>query len=31
MTAQFGGSIERQWLEEGVVVTIRISKDRLAR
>jgi two-component sensor histidine kinase len=30
MTAQLGGSIERQWLEEGVVVTIRISKDRLA-
>ena len=28
--AQLGGSIERQWLEEGVVVTIRISKDRLA-
>jgi two-component sensor histidine kinase len=30
MTAQLGGSIERQWLKEGVVVTIRISKDRLA-
>lgn len=30
MTAQLGGSIERQWLEDGVVVTIRISKDRLA-
>src|SRR6202171_3290211 len=31
MTAQLGGSIERQWLEEGVVVTIKISKERLAR
>ena len=30
ITAQLGGSIERQWLEEGVVVTIRLSKDRLA-
>jgi two-component sensor histidine kinase len=30
MTAQLGGSIERQWLEEGVVVTIKMSKDRLA-
>jgi two-component sensor histidine kinase len=31
MTAQLGGSIERQWLEDGVVVTINMSKERLAR
>lgn len=31
MTSQLGGSIERQWLEEGVVVTIKINKHRLAR
>jgi two-component sensor histidine kinase len=30
MTNQLGGSIERQWLKEGVVVTIKIRKDRLA-
>lgn len=30
MTAQLGGSIERQWVPEGVVVTIKIDKDRLA-
>jgi two-component sensor histidine kinase len=30
MTTQLGGSIDRQWLPEGVVVTIRIDKDRLA-
>ena len=30
MTHQLGGSIERQWLKEGVVVTIKIRKDRLA-
>ncbi|MET0709942.1 MAG: HWE histidine kinase domain-containing protein [Tardiphaga sp.] len=30
MTAQLGGSIDRQWLPEGVVVTIKIDKDRLA-
>lgn len=29
MTTQLGGSIERQWLQEGVVVTIKIAKDRL--
>jgi two-component sensor histidine kinase len=31
MSLQLGGSIDRQWREEGVVVTIRINKDRLAR
>jgi len=31
MSSQLGGSIDRQWLEEGVVVTIRINKERLAR
>jgi two-component sensor histidine kinase len=31
MSAQLGGSIDRQWLAEGVVVTIRIAKDRLSR
>jgi two-component sensor histidine kinase len=31
MTAQLGGSIERQWLEDGVVMTIHMSKERLAR
>jgi two-component sensor histidine kinase len=31
MSAQLGGSIERQWLPDGVIVTIRINKDRLAR
>jgi len=30
MTTQLGGSIERQWLDEGVVVTIKMSKERLA-
>jgi two-component sensor histidine kinase len=30
VTHQLGGSIERQWLKEGVVVTIKIRKDRLA-
>jgi two-component sensor histidine kinase len=30
MTHQLGGSIERQWLEEGIVATIKIRKDRLA-
>jgi two-component sensor histidine kinase len=29
--SQLGGSIERQWQEEGVVVTMTISKDRLSR
>src|SRR5215204_4020443 len=28
---QLGGSINRQWQEEGVVVTIKIGKDRLSR
>ena len=31
MSSQLGGSIERQWLEQGVVVIIRINKERLAR
>jgi two-component sensor histidine kinase len=31
MSAQLGGSIDRQWLREGVVATIRIDKERLAR
>ena len=30
MTSQLGGSIDRQWDEQGVIVTIKISKDRLA-
>jgi two-component sensor histidine kinase len=30
MTAQLGGSIDRQWQEEGVVVTIKLDKERLA-
>ena len=30
MTNQLGGSIDRQWFEEGVVVTITIRKERLA-
>lgn len=30
MESQLGGSIDRQWLEDGVVVTITIRKDRLA-
>lgn len=30
MASQLGGSIDRQWLTEGVVVTIKINKDRLA-
>jgi two-component sensor histidine kinase len=30
MTAQLGGSVDRQWLPEGVVVTIKIDKNRLA-
>jgi hypothetical protein len=30
MTFQLGGSIERQWQEEGVVVTIKMDKERLA-
>jgi two-component sensor histidine kinase len=31
MAAQLGGSIERQWLEEGLIATIRINKSQLAR
>ena len=31
MSATLGGSIDRQWLPEGVVVTIKIDKDRLAK
>jgi two-component sensor histidine kinase len=31
MAAQFGGSVDRQWLKEGLIVTIRINKDRLAK
>ena len=31
MSTQLGGSIDRQWLREGVVATIKISKERLAR
>lgn len=31
MSAQLGGSIDRQWLREGVVITIKIDKDRLFR
>jgi two-component sensor histidine kinase len=31
MSAQLGRSIDRQWLREGVVATIRIDKERLAR
>jgi two-component sensor histidine kinase len=31
MSSQLGGSIDRQWLAEGVVAIIRINKDRLAR
>jgi two-component sensor histidine kinase len=31
MSAQLGGSIDRQWLPEGVIATIRINKERLAR
>lgn len=30
IAAQLGGSIERQWLEEGVIVTIKIDQNRLA-
>ena len=30
-SSQLGGSIDRQWHQEGVIVTIRINKDRLAR
>lgn len=28
---QLGGSIDCQWLEEGIVVTVKISKDKLSR
>ena len=31
MSAQLGGSLHRQWLEEGIIVTIKIDKGRLAR
>jgi two-component sensor histidine kinase len=31
MTTQLGGSVERQWLPEGVVVTIKIAKERLSK
>jgi len=31
MSTQLGGSIDRQWLREGVVATIKISKERLSR
>jgi two-component sensor histidine kinase len=31
MSFELGGSIERQWLQEGLVATIKINKDRLAR
>ena len=31
MSAQLGGAIAFDWTEEGVVVTLRMSKDRLAR
>ncbi len=31
MSAQLGGSIDRQWLKDGIVVTIKIDKDRLAK
>src|SRR4051812_45781406 len=31
MTQQLGGSIDRQWLEEGIVATIKIRKDPPAR
>ncbi len=31
MSAQLGGSLDRQFVPEGVIVTIRINKDRLAR
>ena len=30
MAAQLGGSIERQWLDDGLVVLIKIDKERLA-
>ena len=30
MAAQLGGSIAFDWSEEGVVVTLRMSKERLA-
>jgi two-component sensor histidine kinase len=30
MAAQLGGAIAFDWSEEGVVVTLRMSKDRLA-
>jgi two-component sensor histidine kinase len=30
MSSQLSGSIERQWLTEGVIATIRMNKDRLA-
>jgi len=29
MAAQLGGTIEFDWSEEGLVVTLRMSKDRL--
>jgi len=31
LETQLGGSIDRQWLEEGVVVTVKINRDKLAR
>ena len=31
MSAQLGGSIDRQWLKDGIVVTIKIDKDRIAK
>jgi hypothetical protein len=30
MTAQLGGGIVFDWSEEGVIVTLRMSKNRLA-
>jgi hypothetical protein len=30
MTAQLGGAIDFDWSDEGVVVTLRMMKDRLA-
>jgi hypothetical protein len=31
MAAQLGGSIDFDWSAEGVVATLRMSKDRLAK
>ena len=31
LETQLGFSIDRQWLEEGVVVTVKINRDKLAR